>query len=209
MSIDLYLAFVGACILLSVTPGPNMSLFVANGAAHGVPAALATVAGTTAGNGLLALITVAGMAAVVTILADWFDWVRWLGALYLIWLGVQRVRLWWAPQSEGIMDQAHVPRLHWFLQGLAVSLSNPKVLLFLGALFPQFVDASSGGSTTAQLMLLGVTFVAVTTLIDGVLAISVASAKAWFNAKRQRAANGLSGLFLILGGVWLAAAQKP
>ncbi len=206
MSIDLYAAFLLACILLSITPGPNMSVFMANGAAHGVRGALTTVAGTALGNALLVLLAVAGIMAAVTIFADWFHWLRWLGAVYLIWLGFMRLRALLRPVDTVAPPSA---KSRWFLQGLAVSLSNPKVLLFLGALFPQFVDANTSMSVNAQLAILAGTFAIVTTAIDGLLAFGIASAKNWFDSGKRRAADGFSGVCLILGGVWLAMSGRP
>lgn len=206
MSSHLYGAFVLACIVLSITPGPNMSLFLANGTAHGVTAALATVAGTASGNLLLVIIAIAGMSAAIAIMADWFEVVRWAGAIYLIWLGVNQLRLWWRHDSSpaGIAPR----RSRWYWQGLAVSLSNPKVLLFLGAFFPQFLDYGAAFSPGLQLALLGLTFIAVTTLIDGSLAFAAGLAQSWFTDRRLRAANGISGLLLICGGLWLATARR-
>ncbi len=201
MSAELYVAFLLACILLSITPGPNMSVFMSNGAAYGVRGALTTVAGTAIGNALLVLLAVIGVMAAVTIFADWFDWLRWIGAVYLFWLGFTRIRALLSPANAVTVPPA---RGRWFLQGLAVSVSNPKVLLFLGALFPQFIDASSLMPVNAQLAILAATFIIITTAIDGLLAMSIALAKSWFDPAKQRAAEGFSGVCLIVGGLWLA-----
>ncbi len=206
MSVELYAGFIAACIILSVTPGPNMSLFLANGSAHGVPAALSTVAGTATGNSLLVFIATAGMSAAVMIMAEWFDWVRWAGAIYLVWLGIQQLRLCANPDGAAHALPPSRGRCYW--QGLAVSLSNPKVVLFLGALFPQFLDQGASWPLAFQLAILGASFITVTTLIDGAFAFAAGSAQSWFNRKRQRAANGLSGLLLIGGGVYLATMRR-
>jgi threonine/homoserine/homoserine lactone efflux protein len=206
MSSHVYGAFVLACIVLSITPGPNMSLFIANGAAHGVTAALSTVAGTASGNLLLVVIAMAGMSAAIAIMAGWFEAVRWAGAIYLIWLGLRQLRLCLWPDPAAPSNAPR--RSRWYWQGLAVSLSNPKVVLFLGAFVPQFLDNSADFPPGLQLAVLGATFIAVTTLIDGVLAFAAGSAQSWFNDERRRAANGLSGLLLICGGLWLSTARR-
>lgn len=206
MSIELYAAFVAACVVLSITPGPNMSLFIANGTAYGVGAALATVAGTATGNSALVAIAIVGMSAAVLVMAEWFDFVRWIGALYLIWLGVNQLRLLAKPPAAS--DLPPPARSRWYWQGLAVSLSNPKVLLFLGAFFPQFLDQAAAFPAAVQLAILGVTFIAVTTAIDGAFAFAAGSAQSWFTEKRRRAANGISGLLLIGGGIYLATMRR-
>ena len=205
MSFELYLAFVFACLALAVTPGPNMSLFVANGAAHGVRAALLTVFGSALGLSILVGGAAIGMTASMRLMADWFDIVRWIGAAYLVWLGIGRLRAAWHSTSD---DDAPVTpaRGRWFWQGAAVSLSNPKVLLFLGAFFPQFIDPASPAGP--QLALLAVTFLVVVVAVDCVVASAAGSARAWFTAQRRRVADGVSGVLLVCGGLWLAAARR-
>ena len=138
MSIELLLAFLAACIVLALTPGPNMSLIIANTTVYGLPAGLWTLGGAALGLSLLAAAAALGMSSVMVFMSEWFDVIRWLGALYLVWLGARQLHQVW----KGGGDQAVNPvrARSRFLQGLLVSLSNPKVLLFLGAFFPQFVD---------------------------------------------------------------------
>lgn len=205
MSIELYLAFVLACLVLAVTPGPNMSLFVANGAAHGVRAALLTVFGSALGLSVLVAGAALGMTASMRVMADWFDIIRWIGAAYLVWLGFGRLRAAW----RGTNDAAPPPppsRGRWFWQGAAVSLSNPKVLLFLGAFFPQFIDPATPAGP--QLALLAVTFVVTVVTVDCMVASAAGSARTWFTAQRRRFAEGVSGFVLVCGGLWLAAARR-
>lgn len=207
MSIELLTAFVAACALLAVIPGPNWSLFMANGTSHGMRAALTTVAGTTTGNALLVGVAIAGMSAAIAILAEWFDWVRLAGAAYLVWIGFKHVRAALTPE-DSTCELPELPRRRWYWQGLAVSLSNPKVLLFLGAFFPQFLDRTASFPAALQLAILGVTFMIVTTAIDAAFAFAAGSAQFWFTRKRKQAANGISGILLMVGGVWLATAQR-
>jgi threonine/homoserine/homoserine lactone efflux protein len=205
MSFQLYLAFVLACLVLAITPGPNMSLFVANGASHGVRAALMTVFGSALGLSVLVGVAALGMTASMQLVAEWFDIIRWIGAAYLVWLGIGRLRSAWlgVPGSDTPLPPS---RGRWFWQGMAVSLSNPKVLLFLGAFFPQFIDPSSPAGP--QLALLAITFVATIVAVDCTVASAAGSAQAWFTAKRRRVAEGVSGVLLLCGGLWLAAARR-
>ena len=203
MSIHLYLAYVLACVLLAITPGPNMSLFIANGTAHGTRAALLTICGSTLGLAILAAAAALGMGSLMAFMADWFDVVRWAGAAYLVWLGVGRLRAAFAGEAE----MAAVPTAgRWFWQGVAVSLSNPKVLLFLGAFFPQFIEA--GAPAGPQLAALAVTFVVVLALVDCCVALAAGSARSWISGQGRRISDGVSGALLICGALWLAAARR-
>jgi homoserine/homoserine lactone efflux protein len=204
MSIELYGAFVLACILLALTPGPNMSLFIANGTAHGTRAALLTVFGAALGLSLLVALATIGMTSAMTIVAEWFDVVRWAGAAYLAWLGIGRLRAAFAAPTTEIPVAPRHGRYVW--QGALVSLSNPKVLLFLGAFFPQFIDPAS--PVGPQLTLLAVTFVVALAGVDCCLAMAVGAAQGWFTERRKRFADGISGVLLICGGLWLAVARR-
>ena len=142
MSIELYLACVAASAMLAATPGPSVSLIIANGASFGLRGGLLTVAGGVTGVVLLVTGATLGMSAVMALMADWFDLLRWTGAAFLVWLGMNR--LWKAWKNEPAAQPPVASGRRWYWQGLAVSLSNPKILLFLGAFFPQFVDREIG-----------------------------------------------------------------
>src|SRR5690606_40198321 len=92
MSLEVLLAFAGACLLLAATPGPMMSLILANVAAHGVHAGLWTIAGSLVGLSLLVSAAVLGMTSLMVFMSEWFDVIRWIGALYLAWLGFDRLK---------------------------------------------------------------------------------------------------------------------
>ena len=88
MSLHVYLAFVAACIALALLPGPIVSLLIANGLRHGTRAALINVAGAQAGLAIVIGIVAVGLTSLMATMGYWFDWVRFAGAAYLIWLGI-------------------------------------------------------------------------------------------------------------------------
>ena len=204
MSLELYLTFLLACFLLALTPGPNMSLFIANGTSHGMRAALLTVFGASLGLSILVALATIGMTSAMTIMAEWFNAIRWIGAAYLVWLGYGRLRAAFAGEAEATI--AAPPRGRYVWQGAAVSLSNPKVLLFLGAFFPQFVDPAT--PLAPQLTLMAITFVLAIASVDACLAMAVGAARGWFTAKRRRFADAISGVLLCCGGLWLAVVRR-
>jgi threonine/homoserine/homoserine lactone efflux protein len=200
MSLQAYLAFVAACIALALVPGPVVTLLIANGLRHGTRAALINMAGVQTGLLIVIGIVAIGLTSLMATMGYWFDWLRLAGAAYLVWLGIKLIR---AP-AEGISaeEAPPPPRGGFFLQGLLVLLSNPKLLIFFGAFLPQFMDMSR--DHVSQVALLGITFMVIAALTDGVYALLAGRARKFFSARRTRLVSRISGSFMIGGGVWLA-----
>jgi len=199
MSLNLYLAFVAACILLALLPGPMVTLIIANGLRHGTRAALINIAGAQVGLAIVIGVVAVGLTSLMATMGYWFDWVRFAGAAYLVWLGIKLIRV----PVEGVdADTPPPPRGGFFLQGLLVLLSNPKVLVFFGAFIPQFMDLNR--DHVSQVTLLGVTFMAIAGLTDALYALLAGRARLFFSARRTRLLSRVSGGFMIGGGVWLA-----
>ncbi|WP_441280951.1 LysE family translocator [Tardiphaga sp. 862_B3_N1_1] len=200
MSLQVYLAFVVACIALALLPGPNVTLVIANGLRYGTRAAMISIAGTQAGLAVVIGIVALGLATLMATMGYWFDWVRFAGAAYLVWLGIKMVR---APVKGIDADTPPAPpRGGFFLQGMMVLLSNPKVLVFFGAFIPQFVDMEK--NHILQVGILGATFMVTAALTDIVYAVAAGRARQFFSARRTRLLSRISGGFMIGGGVWLA-----
>ena len=226
MTATALLGFMAACVLLAVTPGPNMALIIASTLGGGLRRGLVTLAGCLTGLSVLVLVATIGMTSVMVLMSDWFDVIRWIGALYLVLLGGwQLVRYGrnkaavtaGAPATastrpDGGRTPAYGPddgaQAFWrYAQGVMVALSNPKVLLFLGAFFPQFVQP--GTPPGPQLAVLGVTFVVTLAAIDLCYTLAVARARATIDLKRLRVLDAVSGLLLLAGGLVLATARRP
>lgn len=215
MTATLAATFVATCFLLAVTPGPNMALIIAATLAGGLGGGLATLAGTLTGLTILVTIAAAGMTSVMVLMADWFDAVRWAGALYLLFLGARQILGWWRQRHAVAGSHPLAPAMParaapWrsrYVQGLAVSLSNPKILLFLGAFFPQFVNPDQPPGP--QLALLAGLFLVVLTAVDVAYTIVVARARATIDLRRLRFLDLMSGGLLMMGGLVLAAARRP
>src|SRR6201996_4213760 len=124
MSLQVYLAFVAACIALALLPGPIVTLLIANGLRHGTRAALTNILGVQVGLLIVIAILAVGLTSLMATMGYWFNWVRFAGAAYLVWLGIRLIR----SPVEGIEESAppSPPRGGFFLQGLLVALSNPK-----------------------------------------------------------------------------------
>jgi threonine/homoserine/homoserine lactone efflux protein len=204
MSLQVYLAFVAACIALALLPGPMVTLVIANGLRHGTRAALTNIAGAQLGLGIVIGIVAVGLTSLMATMGYWFDWVRFAGAAYLVWLGIKLIR---AP-AEGVTADAPPPppRGGFFLQGLLVLLSNPKVLVFFGAFIPQFVDMEKDHAS--QVLLLGFTFNVVAGITDALYALLAGRARSFFSARRTRLMSRISGGFMVGGGIWLALTRS-
>ncbi len=205
MSDYLFGAFVLACIVLAITPGPAMALLIANSTRHGRRAGLLTVLGNGCGLFILVATATLGLTSVMAFVAEWFNVIRWIGAAYLVWLGLTRLRAAWREFPGEIPANVPVRGKRWFWQGLAVALSNPKVLLFLGAFFPQFIDPAA--AMAPQLGILAVTFVVVIMMTDALMALAANAARGWF-LTRTRLLDGASGALLICGAIWLAMTRR-
>src|SRR6476646_1548120 len=199
MSLTAYFAFVTACIALALIPGPVVTRVIANGLRHGTRAALTNIAGVQAGLTIVIGIVAVGLTTLMATMGYWFDWVRFAGAAYLIWLGIKLVR----NPVEGVNADAPPPppRGGFFLQGFVVLLSNPKVLVFFGAFIPQFMDMSK--DHFSQVALLGVTFMITGAITDTVFAVLAGRVRLFFSARRTRLLSRISGAFMVGGGIWL------
>ena len=203
MSLEIYLAYVLACAVITLVPGPTVSVIIANSLAHGPRAGLLNVAGTQLGLGLMMAILAIGLSSVIAAMGWLFEWLRWAGAAYLVYLGWKLLR------TPDIVDPARptsMPRGGFVLQGFLVLMANPKALLWFGAFIPQFVDPS--GNYVGQIILLGLTAMAVALVSDGAYAVLTGRAGALLSRQRVRLVSRLSGAFLVGGGIWLALTRR-
>lgn len=203
MTLNLYLAYVVTCVLITVIPGPTVTLIVANSLRHGTRAGLLNVAGTQAGLFLMMLALIIGLSSVIEAMGWLFDWLRLAGAAYLVWLGWKLIR---SSDIDLSSQNSSGPRGGFFAQGFLVLMSNPKALLWFGAFIPQFVDPK--GNYVAQIALLGFTAMAVAALTDGMYALLTGRAGGFLSRKKVKFISRLSGVFLIGGGLWLALTRS-
>lgn len=195
MSLELYATFALATAILIAIPGPNVAIIVATSAAHGVRSGLVTVAGIASATVLHMIATVLGLTGLIAVAAQGFDWLRWIGVAYLLYLGIAAFR---APEADLTRVEPHSGSgASLFGRGFLVSLTNPKTLMFYAAFFPQFVVP--GANATTQLLLLAATYVAIAVALDALWVLA---------ASRARRVLGLSGRFLnrLTGGLLLTAA---
>lgn len=206
MNPELYLTFVLATILLIIIPGPNVSLIVANAIAHGRRQGLITVAGTASAQVFQLAVVAFGMTSFMLLLAQWFEWLRWAGVAYLLWLGYRHWREDPATVTPAqLAKRASNKTAYW--RGALVAATNPKVLMFYAAFFPQFIDP--GLAPAPQLALLCITFLAIATLLDCSYALLAAQLHGWLgDGRRARIRNRITGSLMIGAAAGLALARR-
>lgn len=214
MSATIIATFAATCILLAVTPGPNMALIIAATLSGGLAGGLATLLGTLTGLTILVAIATLGMTSIMVLMAEWFDVIRWLGAVYLVVLGIRQFAGWWrnrhlSPATTTALATTNRTTSSGgrYVQGLLVSVSNPKVLLFLGAFLPQFVNPDQPPGP--QLAVLAALFLVLLTTVDISYTLAIARARARIDLARLRALDAVSGFLLVAGGLVLATARRP
>ena len=196
MALYTWLIYLTAVFGLSLTPGPNGLLALTHGALYGHRRALWTIGGGMLGFVLLMALSMFGLAALLKASAHALLVLKWLGAAYLIWLGIQ---LWRAPPLHLTPLQSAAPRpgVQLFRQGLLSALSNPKVILFFGAFLPQFLDPTR--SLWLQFAVMAGTFAIVEGIVEYLLARTAQRTRPWL----ERAGSGFNrccgGLFAAMG----------
>lgn len=202
MNWHLLAGFLAITVVLLLAPGPIVTLVISTAATRGVRAGLVTVAGTSTGNAVLIAAIALGLDWVLAHAVYLFEALRWLGAAYLVWLGVQGWR--GAGRPAGPVRGNHVH----FRRGVLVALSNPKTIAFFTAFLPQFVDPSLPAAP--QLAVMCVVTVLLAAVSDSCWAVASGLGRSWFMAPRRAKLLGrVSGLTLIGGGLWLSLARRP
>jgi len=203
MNLQLFTAFLLITVVLFLTPGPIVTLIIATGARQGTRAALSTVAGSSVGNALLLAAIAFGLTWILKASSEVFDLLRWVGAAYLVWLGIQSWRHAGAA-AEAIPPGAHVHA--W--RGFIVAITNPKTIAFFTAFLPQFIDPAL--PVDRQLLVMCVCSVTLGALLDSGWAVAAGFGRAWFlKPHHNRLLGRLSGAMLVCGGIWLSLARRP
>jgi len=198
MNWHLFSAFLLITIVLFLTPGPIVTLIVATGARQGTRAALLSVAGASLGNALLVGCIAVGLGWILKTSAELFDYLRWVGAAYLIWLGIQA----WRHAGEALPAVAPRGHVHAW-RGFVVAMTNPKTIAFFTAFLPQFIDPTLPAAR--QLLVMCVCAVALGSLLDSGWAVAAGLGRAWFiKPGHNKLLGRLSGVALVGGGVWLS-----
>jgi threonine/homoserine/homoserine lactone efflux protein len=207
MPIELWLAFVAASAVLLIIPGPTILTVISYSMAQGRRANVPLVAAVALGDSTALVVSLLGLGALLATSAFWFTVVKWVGGLYLIYLGVRLLRA-GASMSELAAPAATGSRWKLFANTYLVTALNPKGIVFFVAFLPQFI--SPGESVTRQLWVLAITFVAMATLNATLYAVFAAAAgRLLASPTAQRRFHLAGGSLLSIAGVWALLAKRP
>jgi threonine/homoserine/homoserine lactone efflux protein len=205
--LSVWIAFVVAATIVLVVPGPTILLVISQSVRHGRTAALPLVAGVAVGDFIAVMMSLFGLGVILAASATLFTILKWLGAIYLIFLGVQ---MWRSPSDinpAAPLMVSDVKPLNLFAHAALVTALNPKGIIFFMAFAPQFVSPEAAPSP--QLMIMAATFL--------ILAVVNASLYAWFAAGIRKMLTGYnartwlqrgSGSALIGAGLLTATIEK-
>jgi threonine/homoserine/homoserine lactone efflux protein len=210
--------FFGASLLLAVIPGPVVLYVVARSLSQGRRAGVMSVAGASTGTLVNAFATSLGLATLFATSAVLYSVFKYVGAAYLIYLGIKTLRASVDEKAGAAVDDAlraksvqHVPAWPLFRDGFIVALFNPKTIIFFSAFLPQFMTQHGQGSAAAaQAMFLSTLFVLIATTSDAVYAIAAGSIAPWLAKHRGAGKTGrtIAGCSFIGLGIFAALSGR-
>ncbi len=207
MPVELWIAFVAASAVLLVIPGPTILTVISYSMAHGRRAKLPLVAAVALGDSTALAVSLLGLGALLARSAFWFTAVKWVGGLYLVYLGIRLLRAGIGPHA---LPAPAAPGSRWklFANTYLVTALNPKGIVFFVAFLPQFISPSA--DVTQQLWLLAATFVVMATVNATLYAVFAGSARKLLSSPRaQRRFNLAGGSLLCVAGIWALLARRP
>jgi threonine/homoserine/homoserine lactone efflux protein len=207
MPLELWLAYVATSAIVLAIPGPTILLVLSFSISQGRSATLPLVAGVALGDSVAITLSLIGLGTLLATSALWFTVIKWLGGLYLVYLGV---KLLLSVRKAAPMQATAVPvssPAKLFGNAFIVTALNPKSIIFFIALLPQFISAAH--PTTPQLWILGITFVVLATIGAASYALFATSVRRWLASPRAQQAYGLcGGGLLCAAGVWALSARR-
>jgi threonine/homoserine/homoserine lactone efflux protein len=207
MPIELWIAFVAASVILLVIPGPTILTVISYSVAHGSRANVPLVAAVALGDSTALALSLLGLGTLLATSAFWFTVIKWVGGLYLLFLGLKLFRAGVAPR---ILAARSVPASRWklFTNTYLVTALNPKGIAFFVAFLPQFITHDA--DITPQLWILSFTFVALAIVNATLYSMFAATARRVMSSSRaQRRFNLSGGTLLTAAGLWALLAKRP
>jgi threonine/homoserine/homoserine lactone efflux protein len=200
-----YGSFIAAIVIFQMIPGAGTLAILNATARNGVTAGIGAVLGTLLGDILYMVAAVAGLAALMQANPMLFQGLQWFGAAYLCWMGVQLLRTKVTAQDSG--PEPRTSGWVYFRTGLAVAMTNPKVILFFVAFFPLFIRPD-GSSMTLLVMMLHITVISLVYQVGLVLLGNAAAIRLKALPMARRIATRVAGLALIGFGIKLATNNR-
>lgn len=205
MTLELYVAYVAATLIILAVPGPTIMLVVSYALSQGRKSAAASVMGVGLGDATAAIVSLMGLGAILATSATAFAILKWIGAAYLVWLGIKMWRS--RPAALGPHEVEDVPAKKIFWHAYVVTALNPKGIVFFMAFLPHFIAPQA--AVTPQLILLGSTFVILGILNAAIYALAAAAIGTKLRSPSlMRLVNRIGGGFLISAAAMTATIQR-
>lgn len=207
MPLELWLAYVATSAVVLAIPGPTILLVLSYSIAHGRQATLPLVAGVALGDSIAITLSLIGLGTLLATSALWFTIIKWMGGLYLIYLGILLLRGANKPMQMQTDETRKTLPKKLFGNAFIVTALNPKSIVFFIALLPQFISAAH--PVLPQLWILGVTFVVLATAGATCYALFAASIRRFLATPRaQKAYSYVGGGLLCGAGAWALSAKR-
>ncbi len=204
MVLSLWLGFLLAAILIAVSPGPGAAVAMSCGLRYGYAAALRSIFGLESALLIQLTIVAVGLGALLTASTLAFDIVKFCGAAYLVWLGIQK---WRSSPQEIQEDKPPMSSNALFIEGLLVNLANPKAIVFIAALTPQFIDPTR--PQWPQFLIIGATMCTIDILVMSGYALLATRLRHWLHdPKALKAQNRFFGGVFVGAGLLLASTGR-
>lgn len=204
MALQIWFAYLIAAIIIAITPGPGAAISMSSGLRYGYRRAVRAICGLQTALIIQLFIVAAGLGALLITSPLAFDIMKFIGASYLAWLGIQK----WRSPTRLIDDMGALPATNLFAQGLLVNLTNPKAIIFMAALTPQFIDASR--PQAIQFVIMGMTMCSVDIIVMSCYALLALHLRKWLkNPKAMRMQDIFFGGVFFVAGILLALSSKP
>jgi threonine/homoserine/homoserine lactone efflux protein len=196
MDLNTWLIYLLAAVGLSLSPGPNGLLALTHGVLHGRRKALYTIGGGAFGFVSVIALSMFGIGALLMTSLVWLTVMKWVGGVYLVWLGIQ---VWRSPPIGFEIRGSAEPRAGWslFRQGALSALTNPKGLLFFAAFLPQFIDPAR--SLFVQFLIMAGTFAVIEIATEVLIASMAHRISPWLRRVGRRFNQACGGVFMAIG----------
>jgi threonine/homoserine/homoserine lactone efflux protein len=206
MSIEMYGAFFLAATIVLIIPGPTIILVISHSVSNGRQAVLPLVAGVTLGDFTAMTLSLLGLGAILSASAALFSILKWIGAIYLVYLGIKLWRTTPNPSSMRTAEETTTNR-RLFTHAYIVTSLNPKSIVFFVAFLPQFIDHAA--PIAFQLIVLGLTFLILAAINAAVYGLFAGQLRdVLYNVNVLRWFNRCGGSALIGAGIFTAAFQR-
>jgi threonine/homoserine/homoserine lactone efflux protein len=204
MELHVFIAFVIATMIMIALPGPSVLLTVAHSISFGWKRGIVTVAGATMGIAIQLTVAAIGLTSLLNVVAQAFEWVRWAGAIYLIYLGIKQ----WRSANDPVnLEASSVSKKNLFFQGLVITIPNPKSLIFIAAFLPQFINTAN--PIGLQFVIIVPTFLLITFTVTSVWALVAGKGSKFLRShKARKVVSRTSGGLMVAAGLGLAAARR-